>query len=226
MSWDEQYETVSYCYWIEKGSRVRRWSPVICGSGMEDQDPRIVRTRQAVLEAATDLLVEGGPSAVTMDAIVVRSGVAKSTIYRHWPSRDEVLVDVFSHCAPNLEVPDPDLPFDDALRAFVGSIVTHFADPQWARIVPALLMLKSHAHGVQDLEKRLEKNQSDTAAAVLKRGIDAGVLRAGLDIDEAVAHLVGPLLFAHLTGSVPLDHAFADRTVDVFLAAYANESTP
>ena len=166
--------------------------------------PASSRTRAAVIEAATDLLVEGGPSAVTIDAIVARSGVAKSTIYRHWASRDEVLVDVFSHCAPNLEIPDADLPFEDAVRAFVGSIVTHFEDPQWARMVPALLMLKSHALEVEDLEKRLEKNQSDTAAAVLKRGIDAGVLRAGLDVDEAVAHLVGPLLFAHLTGAVPL----------------------
>jgi AcrR family transcriptional regulator len=192
---------------------------------MEDEDPRIVRTRNAVLHAATDLLVEGGPAAVTMDAVVARSGVAKSTIYRHWSSRDEVLVDVFAHCAPNLEVPDAELPFEGALRAFVSSIVTHFSDPQWARIVPALLMLKSHAHGVEDLEKRLEKNQSDALAAVLKRGIDEGVLRAGLDVDEAVAHLVGPLLFAHLTGSVPLDHAFADRTVDVFLAAYGHDQT-
>jgi AcrR family transcriptional regulator len=190
---------------------------------MDDPDPRILRTRQAVLEAATDLLVEGGPSAVTMDAIVTRSGVAKSTIYRHWASRDEVLVDVFSHCAPDLEVPDPALSFEDALRAFVGSIVTHFADPQWARIVPALLMLKAHALGVEDLEKRLEKNQSDAAAAVLKRGIDEGVLRAGLDVEEALAHLVGPVLFAQLTGSVALDHAFANRTVDVFLAAYADD---
>jgi AcrR family transcriptional regulator len=187
---------------------------------MEEEDPRIVRTRTAVLEAATDLLVEGGPSAVTMDAVVARSGVAKSTIYRHWASRDEVLVDVFSHCAPNLEEPDLDLPFEDALRAFVGSLVNFLRDPQWARIVPALLMLKTHEDGVADLERRLEKNQSDTAAAVLKRGIDTGVLQAGLDIDEAVAHLVGPLLFAQLTGAVPLDHSFADRTVDVFLAAY------
>ena len=54
-----------------------------------------MRTREAVLTAATDLLVEGGPSAVTIDAVVARSGVAKSTIYRHWESRDEVLVAVF-----------------------------------------------------------------------------------------------------------------------------------
>src|SRR5690606_191899 len=47
-------------------------------------DARVARSRATVLRTATDLLVEGGPSAVTIDAIVARSGVAKSTIYRHW----------------------------------------------------------------------------------------------------------------------------------------------
>ena len=40
-------------------------------------DPRIARTQAAVVRAATDLLVEGGPSAVTVDAIVTRSGVCR-----------------------------------------------------------------------------------------------------------------------------------------------------
>ena len=63
-------------------------------------DARVARSRAAVVRAATDLLVEGGPSAVTIDAIVARSGVAKSTIYRHWASRDDVLLDVMESCAP------------------------------------------------------------------------------------------------------------------------------
>jgi AcrR family transcriptional regulator len=184
-------------------------------------DPRIVRTRNAVLNAATDLLVEGGPSAVTMDAVVARSGVAKSTIYRHWSSRDEVLVDVIAHCAPDLAAPDPSQPFPEALREITQSIVSHLRDPHWARIVPALLMLKSHADGVADIEQRIEKMQNDALAEVLERGIDQGVLRGDLRVDEAIAHLVGPLLFAHLTGTVPLDDEFAAHTVDAFLAAYA-----
>ena len=83
---------------------MRHPSPVPCAT----VDPRVSRTRAAVLRAATDLLVEGGPYAVTIDAIVARSGVAKSTIYRHWQSRDEVLLSVIESCAPQLPEPDPD----------------------------------------------------------------------------------------------------------------------
>ena len=80
-------------------------------------------------------------------------------------------------------------------------------------------MLKSHADGVADIEKRIEQTQNDTMAAVIQRGIDEGALAPDLRIDEAIALLVGPLLFAHLTGSVELDDDLAQRTVDAFLRA-------
>ena len=54
-------------------------------------DPRVARSRASLLEAATDLLVDGGPRAVTVDAVSERSGVAKSTLYRHFPSRDDLV---------------------------------------------------------------------------------------------------------------------------------------
>jgi AcrR family transcriptional regulator len=184
------------------------------------EDPRVARTRAAVLDAATELLVEGGPNAVTVDAIVARSGVAKSTIYRHWESRDEILVAVFERCAPNPPPFDEALAFEEALRAFAREVITLLSDPQWARVIPAMLMLKYHEGGIAALEDRLDKRQRDAVGEAMQRGVDEGVLRAGLDVDQAMAHLVGPLLFAQLTGAAPLTPEFADRTVDVFLAGY------
>src|SRR5687767_10053529 len=82
-----RYKTFSYyfvrdgivLFVISPGAMVRHASQ----SSERETDGRIARTRSAVLRSATDLLMEGGPSAVTIDAIVARSGVAKSTIYRH-----------------------------------------------------------------------------------------------------------------------------------------------
>jgi AcrR family transcriptional regulator len=195
---------------------VRQASPVRCGI----VDPRVSRTRAAVLRTATDLLVEGGPSAVTIDAIVARSGVAKSTIYRHWDSRDDVLVEVIDQCAPQLTMPDPDLDFDSAARDLVRSMVEFLNDPHWARVLPALLMLKTHEDGVANIEQRLERHQNAVVEAVLQRGVDEGVIEPGLDPYEAAAQLVGPLLFAHLTGTVAVDDAFAERILEAFVAAH------
>jgi AcrR family transcriptional regulator len=185
------------------------------------EDPRIVRTRDAVLTAATDLLVEGGPQAVTIDAVVARSGVAKSTIYRHWESRDDVLVAVFERCAPTIEAPDAALSWQDAMRSLTHQMVDYLLDPHWARMIPALLMLKAHEHGVADIEARMEEHQNAAMASVVRRGIEAGGLRPDTDVREVVTHLVGPLLFAQLTGTVEVSHELADRTVDIVVAAFA-----
>ena len=186
----------------------------------DDLDPRIARSRAAVISAATELLVEAGPSAVTIDAIVARSGVAKSTIYRHWASRDEVLLDVMEVCAPDLGEPDPAIGVEAGLHEIGHRIGAMLNDPEWARVLPALLMLKTHAHGIADLEKRMEERQSEVLSSLMRRGVEEGLLRPDAEDPEASAVLVGPLFFAQLTGSVPIDAGFVDRTVDRFLAAY------
>ena len=186
----------------------------------DDLDPRIARSRAAVISAATELLVEAGPAAVTIDAIVARSGVAKSTIYRHWTSRDDVLLDVMEVCAPDIGDPDPSLGVEAGLREIGHRIGEMLNDPEWARVLPALLMLKNHAHGIADLDKRMEERQNEVVSTLIRRGIDEGLLTPEAGDPEASAVLVGPLFFAQLTGLVTIDAGFVDRTVDRFLAAY------
>ena len=184
-------------------------------------DPRVLRSRTAVLQAAVDLVVDGGPTALTVDAVVARSGVAKSTIYRHWPTRDDLLVGVFDYCAPRLPRPAPELAFADGVRRYVHDVLHHLIDPKWARMMPALLALKAHEHGLATVENELEAREQATMRDLLARGVREGAVRLDVDPSEAIAHLVGPLVFALLTNAVRLDEGFADRTVDAFLTAYA-----
>src|SRR6266545_6203541 len=68
---------------------------------------RSERARQAVLEAADDLLVEHGFAGVTIEGIAARAGVAKQTIYRWWPSKVDILMDAFvDDMAQHLTPPD------------------------------------------------------------------------------------------------------------------------
>jgi AcrR family transcriptional regulator len=181
-------------------------------------DARIERTRTAVMDAATELLLEGGPSAITMDGVVARSGVAKSTLYRHWPTRDALVTDVFTHIAPTLTPADPSLPFEDGLRALAQEFVTIVSDPYWKRLIPAMLLLKSEMHEIADLEANLKQHQTDVVTPVLECGVDEGWLAEGFDAEAVSTLLIGPILMAALTGSTPLTPEFADRCVDHFLA--------
>jgi len=57
--------------------------------------PRPPATDQSILRATIELLTEGGTTAATVDAIVRRSGCAKTTIYRRWPSRHALILQAF-----------------------------------------------------------------------------------------------------------------------------------
>ena len=69
-------------------------------------DPRVERSRQAVLRAALGELGEAGYGAFTIESVAARAGVAKSTIYRHWPDKVTLIADAFEaaheHAVPSI----------------------------------------------------------------------------------------------------------------------------
>lgn len=121
-------------------------------------------------------------------------------------------------CAPWIVPPDPTQGFAAAFRDLVEQLRGACADPEWTRVLPAVLMLRDHQDGVADLEERLGASRADALGAVLQQGVAEGVLRADVDLDATCAQLVGPLLFAQLIGRPGVDDAFVDRSVACFLA--------
>jgi AcrR family transcriptional regulator len=193
---------------------------------VEAVSSRVERTHAAVMGAAIELLLEGGPDALTIDGVVARSGVAKSTVYRHWTTRDDLVADVFAEIAPNLEPPDPSLDFEAALRELVGHFAAMMSDERWRRVLPALMMLKLHDRHIAAVEQRISAEQTELCSTILQRGIAEGKLDPALDIDTLMALLTGPVLMAGLTSTTPLDQRFVDDVVDHFLAGARPRVTP
>jgi AcrR family transcriptional regulator len=182
------------------------------------EDPRVVRTRAVVLAAARRLLVEEGPEAVTPLRIAEETGVARTTVYRHWPQRDDLLRDTLASEEPTQRTFDTGDLRDDLIgflehlsrrvgRRSVGSFLAVVAeraqrDPQAAAVQ-------------RDLTKRylqpLRERLADAAAS--------GELPDDLDVDAAVARLAGPLIFRRLVTRQAVGARFVMSLVDTFLAA-------
>lgn len=186
----------------------------------EPTSPRAARSREKMLRAATDLLVESGPRAVTVDAVADRSGVAKSTLYRHWPSRDEMLIDVVRCNMPELDEPTLTDGFEVALRRFIGQAASTLADPEWSRIIPAMMALRVTMPELAALVDSDQSGRSAFLAAILRAGVDEGLLPGDIDTEAAATLLFGPLLYAALTGGHEQIGSLADFTVDHFIASY------
>lgn len=183
-------------------------------------DPRVERSRAKLLAAATDLLVEAGPRALTVDNVAERSGVAKSTLYRHWPSRTALMIDVLRTNMPCTPVIDPSTGFEPCLREYIRELADSLADPEWARIMPALFALKNQFPEVGDMTETDRDEKVALLRELLDRGVAEGLVPAGLD-PHAVAHvLVGPMMMCVLVGDPGGSQAAGDFALDRFLASY------
>lgn len=103
-----------------------RWELVIIlavagPAALPPVDPRVVRTRNDILRAALQVLVDEGREAVTHAHLATVAGYSKATVYKHWPTRTDLLRDAFSRLG---DMPHHTLTGD--LRSDLISEVTTF----------------------------------------------------------------------------------------------------
>jgi AcrR family transcriptional regulator len=184
------------------------------------RDPRVLRSRAAVLDAGVELLVEGGPNAVTVEAVSQRSGVAKTTIYRQWDSREDLVVDVITEIVQQASAPPADMPFEPALRMLIRANCESAGGDRMRRAFPAMLLAK--AQGQLELDKLRTQTEHDQRALLedlLGRGVAEGVLAPDVTIDDAMLQLIAPLILITCAFH-EFDDQVADRIVDLFLASH------
>jgi AcrR family transcriptional regulator len=189
----------------------------------EARDPRLVRSRAAVLDAVLELLVEGGPNAVTVEAVAQRSGVAKTTIYRQWSSRDDLVADVIGEVAASPPAPPPDMAFEPALRSLMRASCAQAGDDRLRRAFPALLLAKTQGQtGLDRVRSQTEDDQRAMLEDLLRRGVAEGRLAPDVTPDDALLQLLGPLILI-TCGLHEFDDDVADHIVDLFLASHRPE---
>ncbi|HKG17916.1 MAG TPA: TetR/AcrR family transcriptional regulator [Solirubrobacteraceae bacterium] len=182
-------------------------------------DPRVERSRTAVLDAAAGLLLEGGVPALTVEAVVERSGVARSTIYRHWATRRDLLVAAFERLMPPVADPDVEGPLGERLQTLLEAQVRNLRRATWAAAIPTMLEATSRDPELAGVRERLREQHRGPVRRTLERAIERGELPADTDIDEAVSQLAGPIMFRQLISGEPIDAEFGRRVVQLFLAS-------
>lgn len=171
------------------------------------------RADRAIVDATADLLAELGYDRLTMEAVAARAGVAKTTLYRRWPSKAVLVADAFAIRAErHLPVPDSgELAVD--LHRYLVAVAERLASPT------GRAMLGTVAAGIRVpelaelLRERFVASRRAAIAGLLRRGIDAGQADPDLDVDLAVDLLVAPLYYRRLVSGQPTDEPFVARLV-------------
>jgi TetR/AcrR family transcriptional regulator, regulator of autoinduction and epiphytic fitness len=175
-------------------------------------DPRIERSRLAIRRAALDELGDAGYGAFAIESVAARAGVAKSTIYRHWPDKLALIADALEtfheQAVPDIRGVSP--------RERVELLVRHVAwvliDSTFSACIPALIEGAERDPRVREFHHRYAADRRQSLIDVIAEGVAAGDFPAGLDPEIAAVALLGPIFYGRLMSGRPFD---PERTRDL-----------
>jgi AcrR family transcriptional regulator len=175
-------------------------------------DDRVRRSRKAVLAATLQLLAEGGLSGVSVDEVSKRSGVAKTTIYRHWPSREALLLEACSTIGTRADPPDAGS-FKGDLSVLLSLMAKRLKSERWATILPSIIDAAERDEELARLASGLHAGHMAPLYAIIERAKNRGELPADIESSEIVAAIVGPLFYRRWFSRQPISEQFVGNIV-------------
>lgn len=181
--------------------------------GAPSTDPRVVRSREQVLSATLDLLTESGLGGLTIDDVSKRSGVAKTTIYRHWDNRNALIVDACLRMTDGDGDPPDTGSVEADLRAILTELAHLLATARWSSIMPSIIDAAEREPEIAEVHSRLQVRHAAPMRAALERAVERGELSPTVDISALASALRGPLYFRRWFTREPIDEPFIDFVV-------------
>jgi AcrR family transcriptional regulator len=167
-------------------------------------DPRIQRTRDAVLPTALSVLADRGFADFTMEGVAEASGVSKSTIYRHWPTKLSLLRDALEQLNRQPDVELERGPARVRVERLLEHLVAALSDSVLGACIPALIEAAEHHREVGEFLHQYSHRRRSTLTAVLRKGIHEGEFPAHLDPEWAALALSGPIFYRRLMTAGPV----------------------
>ena len=182
-------------------------------SGRAAPDPRVLVSRERVLTTTLDLLMETGLGELTIDDISRRSGVAKTTIYRHWPNRSAVVIDACSRMTDDQEPPPDTGSLDGDLRAILTGIADLLGTARWSSILPSIVDAAEHDSEFASIHSRIQHGHAAPLRAALDRAACRGEIPPAADGNAIAAALLGPLFYRRWFSREQIDAEFVETII-------------
>jgi AcrR family transcriptional regulator len=176
------------------------------------------KTRERVLSAAGKILLREGYSRLTMERVAVDSGVAKTTLYRHWKTKAALCMELYLDVAQReLHIPD---------TGDIASDLKHIANTvvqlQTRTVAgPAFIGLIAEAQVNPETRTTLAEfaeRRREVTRVVLRRAIQRRELRSDTNVDLVIDALGGATTFRLLQGHAPLNAKFTEALVNLVLS--------
>jgi AcrR family transcriptional regulator len=178
--------------------------------------------RAAVLEAALEELAARGVGAFSIEGIAKRAGVHKTTLYRRWGTRENLLLDaLLEQGRERVPIPDTGSLRDD-LVAYGEAIVASLGLPTTEAAVRAIASIGDPDAPLAHAARRFWSARVELAGAMVERAIARGELPPETDAPVVVEALLGPIYFRLLMSREALDKRFVRDLADLISGAAAS----
>ena len=180
---------------------------------VETASERVSRSKSAVLATTFELMSEAGIASVSVDEVSRRSGVAKTTIYRHWPSRSALLLDACAKLRSQPRIPETGGLKGDLL-AHAASIAQQLKSARWPMILPSIIDAAERDPDVAKLLAQLQDGFAYPYAAIIESAKKRGEVPARATGLDAAALVSGPLFFRRWHSRQSIDDEFVKLIVE------------
>lgn len=174
---------------------------------------RVRRSQENVLRTTFEVLAERGLDGLSVDEIARRSGVAKTTIYRHWPTRAALVVDACTRIVAEQKAPDT-----GSLKGDLTAILIELAEllwsARWSSVLPSIVDAAERDATLATVHAQIQAGHAAPLRAVLERGMKQGDIPSEPTVATLVPALLGPLFYRRWFSREPIDETFVSEIVE------------
>ncbi|HSN06790.1 MAG TPA: TetR/AcrR family transcriptional regulator [Candidatus Angelobacter sp.] len=146
--------------------------------------PRDERADRAILDVTLELLAEVGPTALSVEEVASRAGVGKTTVYRRFPTKDELVVSALASLNASLPGSVPHGGVRDSLVEMVRSWwAQHEVSRNGQLFARVLAHAKSNPRMFCSFYDQVIEPRRELYRLVIRRGIEDGELRPDTDVE-------------------------------------------
>lgn len=176
--------------------------------------PRDESTHQAIIDAAHQLLLEKGYLSFSIEAVAARAKVAKTSIYRRWPSKGALLMDLYMAGMSADALSGTKKSIKEEFKAYLDATVQRLKSPTWPTVIRSLI---AEAQGDRELAELVRQKIIEPRRAagrlLLEAGIRSGEIKKDIDIDITLDFVFGAVWYRLLLGHAPIDKAFSQKLI-------------
>jgi len=164
-----------------------------------------------------------GYAGLSIESVAVDAGVAKTTIYRRFPTKRDLVVAALQEATP-FPAPALEQPAREALEAFVRGAIAVLIESGAFRVLGSLLVEDQRHPGLLDVfRQRILDPRRGMVEAMLRRGVERGELRSDVDPLIVTEMIAGAVFAHHVILGLKGDEAWIRSLVDHVWSAIGSD---